>query len=76
MKTPFHGLVLFQLHDTGGWRVFDACIVDQTSRPLPLSSISVNHAPGHMLLGVYGTFRRPLRRGTWCKRPHKEILHA
>jgi hypothetical protein len=74
--TPFHGLVLFQLHPAGGWRVFDTCPIDGTVRPLPLSRISVNHAPGHLLLGVCGTFRRRLRRGTWCKRPHEEIIHA
>ena len=73
--TPFHGLVLFQLHPAG-WRVFDTMVFEETARPQPLHKFDINHAPGHMLLGIAGTFRRRLRRGVWCKRPHEEIIHA
>jgi len=72
----FHGLVLFQRHPVGGWRVFDAEKCCEQLRPKPLHKFFINHPTGHQLLGVYGTFGRTLRRGTWCKRPHKEIVHA
>jgi hypothetical protein len=30
--TPFHGLILFQLHPAG-WRVFDTMVFEETTRP-------------------------------------------
>lgn len=72
--TLFHGLVLFQRHPIGGWRVFDHCEIGKEIRPMPLGKISINHTG--QLLGVCGTFRRRPRLGAWCKRPHEEIAHA
>jgi hypothetical protein len=74
--TPFHGLVIFQHDAVGGWRVFDQVPFDNALRPAPLREFTVCHPAGHRLLGICGTFRRALRRGAWCKRPHKEIIHA
>lgn len=73
---PFNGFVLFQLDPVGGWRVFDQVKFDNALRPAPLRDFTVSHPTGHRILGIVGTFRRPLRRGAWCKRPHKELLHA
>jgi hypothetical protein len=62
-------LVIFEHNPVGGWRV-----VSSLSLPVdhPIQRPLANHAGG--LLGLMGNFRRKLRRGTWCKRPHEELL--
>jgi hypothetical protein len=69
-----HALVIFQYDKTGGWRVRDFEPINAEIRPLPLHQFSFIH--GGKLLGVCGTFRHQPRRGTWCKHPHKELIHA
>jgi hypothetical protein len=63
-------IVIFEYNRTGGWRVVSA--LDLPGQPIkrPLAM----HTGG--LLSLCGNFNRKLRRGTWCKRPHKELAHA
>jgi hypothetical protein len=64
-------LVIFEYNSIGGWRVVSALELPQDH---PITRPHANHAGG--MLGLFGNFQRRLRRGTWCKRPHKELAHA
>lgn len=60
------GIVCFQHHHVGGWRVKKALLSDHLYRT-PKVIRAAN------CLYIVGNFNRRLRAGTWCKRPHKEL---
>jgi hypothetical protein len=62
-------MVIFEYNQVGGWRVHSSLDLAGMTHMRP----HVIHAGG--LLSVCGNFRRKLRRGTWCKRPHKELAY-
>jgi hypothetical protein len=78
-EPPFEGLVTFE-YTRNGWRVVDYEESQFAIRPLPLSSMWVfsctPFSKPNSVLVIYGTFHRRPRRNTYCKRPHKEIVHA
>jgi hypothetical protein len=63
-------LVIFEFTPFG-WRVVHALVLPEDN---PIASPLAMHTCG--LLSLCGNFNRKLRRGTWCKRPHKELAHA
>jgi hypothetical protein len=65
----FPGLVYFSYHHPHGWRVTRA-----EWNVLPPAAFRAGRESGTLM--VQGHFKRLLRPGTYCKRPHKEIAHA
>lgn len=61
-------MVIFEYNKVGGWRVHSAIDLEGMTYLRPHAM----HAGG--LLSICGNFRRKLRRGTWCKRPHEELI--
>lgn len=71
--TAFYGLVEFRL-TSNGWRVVRCVESGPCIQPLPLHHIKVGRWQD--ILIIEGTFHRRPRLHTFCKRPHKEIVHA
>lgn len=65
----FPGIVNFTYHNPHGWRVTRA----EWNVLAPARFIAGRESG---TLVVQGHFKRQLRAGTYCKRPHKEIVHA
>jgi hypothetical protein len=60
-------MVIFEYNQVGGWRVHSS-----------LELAGMTHMRAHAMhaggLRSGCNFRRTLRRGLWCKRPHEELV--
>jgi hypothetical protein len=70
---PFLGLVHF-VYTPNGWKVSGVHEYGYAVRPFQLTQMRIRH--GAKTLTIEGTFHRRPRLHTFCKRPHKEIVHA